>query len=228
MSLLVIGAGGLGCGTLAALMHTPLESGLDAIVVADPDRTDLSNLQRQILYDMEDLDAFKVDGVARLAGRVRPDITVRAMPRRLQGVAEIVDAAQGCRLIIDGSDNFATRFAANDAALALGVPLVHGAAIGFKGQLMSIVPGRTPCLRCLFEGPPDTDREATCRSEGVLGPLVGEVGWLMAMEAMKILRGSGEPLFGRLLTIDAKRQSRRTITLSRRGDCAGCRDLGTG
>jgi molybdopterin/thiamine biosynthesis adenylyltransferase len=225
--ILMIGAGGLGCGTALALLESPPfaqgEPGkLTEIILVDPDRVALSNLHRQILYTVDDLEKPKVVQGAQHLTTKRADLSIRAVVDRLQGIEEIKEAAQGCELIVDGSDNFTTRFFANDAALALGIPLIHGAAIGFRGQLMTIIPDQSACLRCLFDGPPGGQEEASCRSEGVLGPLVGEVGWLMGMEVVKILWQAGTPLTNQLLTIDAQRQRRRVVPLRRRADCPGC------
>jgi molybdopterin/thiamine biosynthesis adenylyltransferase len=220
-TILLIGAGGLGCAVAMALLTSPRELALEKIIVVDPDQVELSNLHRQLLYTMDDLSSAKAEKAAEYMGRERPEFKIQPIVQHLGGVEEIVTQAEGCGLIIDGSDNYATRFSANDAALKLGIPLIHGAAIGYKGQLMTVVPGRSACLRCLFYGPPAT-QEASCRSEGVIGPLVGEVGWLMAIEVVKILWGDGAPLTDRLLTIDANSQRRHTLPFNRRAGCTGC------
>ncbi len=221
----MIGAGGLGCATVLALLAQPKISGLDRIILVDPDQVELSNLHRQVLFTMEDLGADKVQCVAQQVEKSRADWQVVPVVRRLQGVGDIVAMADGCELIVDGSDNVTTRFEANDAALQRSIPLVHGAAIGFRGQLMTLLPGQSACLRCLFYGPPATEG-ASCRSDGVLGPLVGEVGWLMAMEVVKILTQQGAPLLNRLLTIDGQKQRRHTVPLQKRAGCTGCGNLG--
>jgi molybdopterin-synthase adenylyltransferase len=225
-SILMIGAGGLGCAALLALLDSPKSSALDQIVLVDPDQTELSNLHRQILYCMDDLDSAKAERAAGFMRNRRQDLHIQPVVKRLEGVEEIMALAVGCDLILDGSDNFTTRFQANDAAIALGTPLVHGAAIGYTGQLMTIFPGRSSCLRCLFHGPPTTENGSSCRSEGVLGPLVGEIGWLMAIEAVKILWQEGTPLSNQLLTIDANTGRRRNVSVRRRIDCLGCADVG--
>ncbi|MBF0623767.1 MAG: HesA/MoeB/ThiF family protein [Magnetococcales bacterium] len=219
MGVLLIGAGGLGCAAAMALCATPVRR----LGLVDPDVVTLSNLHRQVLYGLPDLGAPKVMRAAANLGRLRPDLVVESHPLRLEREAEIVALARtgGYRVIVDGSDNFATRFAANDAALASGLPLVHGAATGLRGQVMSIAPGQSACLRCLFGGPPTGEGE-TCRAQGVLGPLVAEVGGLMALEACKWLTGTGSPLTGRLLTIDLLRGRRHTVNVSRDPRCPGC------
>ena len=207
-----------------ALLTSPKEAALGKVVIVDHDQTELSNLHRQIIYTMDDIGKAKATQSAKFMRSLRPDLEIKPVKKKLQTVQDITDQAKGAALIIDGSDNFTTRFQANDAALQLGIPLIHGAAIGFNGQLMTVIPGYSACLRCIFYGPP-TGQEASCRSDGVLGPLVGEVGWLMAIEVIKILFLEGAPLSNQLLTIDANRQRRRTVPLKRRVDCSGCGDI---
>jgi molybdopterin-synthase adenylyltransferase len=223
-TILLIGAGGLGSSVAMALLKSPKGTALGKIVIVDPDQTELSNLHRQIVYTMDDIGLDKSVQTAKFMEEKRPDLKLESVVKRLQTVHEIIAQAQGAALIIDGSDNFITRFEANDAALQMGIPLIHGAAIGYRGQLMTVIPGYSACLRCIFYGPP-AGQEASCRSDGVLGPLVGEVGWLMAIEAIKILFCHGNPLNNQLLTIDAHRQRRRTIPLKRRVECSGCGDI---
>ncbi|MBF0127134.1 MAG: HesA/MoeB/ThiF family protein [Magnetococcales bacterium] len=204
--VLLIGAGGLGCAAALALTM----GGIPRLGLADPDGVSLSNLHRQILYRSADIGTAKVRCAARRLEELAPGLRVDLHPRRLDTVEAIAGIARGYAVTIDASDNFITRFAANDAAIREGFTLVHGAAIGFVGQLMTITPGACACLRCLFTAPPATDGP-TCQNEGVLGPLVGEVGWLMAMEAIKVLRGVGHPLRNRMLTLDLLTGKRRAI-----------------
>ena len=215
--VLLIGMGGLGCATALALA----QSGITRLGLADPDQVALSNLHRQILYNTDDIGCSKVERAAVYLTKTYRPLQIEPYPLRLDDTASITALAAKFQVVVDGSDNFPTRFAANDAAVQSGFYLVHGAATGLRGQLTTIAPGGAPCLRCLFEGPP-SGGEATCRSEGVLGPLVGEVGWLMAMEAIKHIRGIGVPLHGKLLTIDLERGIRRTITLTPNPRCLEC------
>ncbi|MBF0214421.1 MAG: HesA/MoeB/ThiF family protein [Magnetococcales bacterium] len=206
--VLLIGAGGLGCATalaLAGVIRTRL-------TLVDPDRIALSNLHRQILYHRDDLDALKVEQAARRLRHLAPALTVETRCARLDTPEAI--GALACRhaVTVDASDNFRTRFAANDAAIRQGFPLIHGAASGFAGQLMTIDPGRSACLRCLFGAPPPVEGP-TCQNEGVIGSLVGEVGWLMALETVKLLKKTGQPLWNRLLTIHALTGKRRAVPL---------------
>lgn len=214
--ILLLGAGALGCAAALGL----LAAGERRLTLADGDRVELSNLHRQVWYGLGDLQRPKCAcAVAALAARGGAGATPLAT--RLEDAPAIAAALTGHRLLIDGSDNFATRFAANDAALATGKPLVHGAATGRRGQLLVILPGRSACLRCLFEGPP-AEAGATCQQAGVVGPGAGLVGWLMALEAVKLLHRLGDPLAGRLLTVDFLSGQRREIAIRRRPDCAGC------
>ncbi|MBF0137453.1 MAG: ThiF family adenylyltransferase [Magnetococcales bacterium] len=151
----------------------------------------------------------------------RPDLIIQTRQVRLEKTTAIVDLAREYDVLADGSDNFPTRFAANDAAMALGMPLVHGGATGGMGQVMSMAPGRSACLRCLFGGPPQ-EEGPNCRNQGVLGSLVGEVGWLMVLEASYWLTGQKGHLLDRLLTIDAWAGKRRIVPLRQQPDCPVC------
>ncbi|MBF0162087.1 MAG: HesA/MoeB/ThiF family protein [Magnetococcales bacterium] len=215
--VLLLGVGGLGCAAALLLVA----AGVRRLGLVDDDRVSLSNLHRQILFRMTDIGMDKVTQAGQRLREQQPDCQVEQIPRRLTERDAIGEVAAEYAVVIDGSDNFTTRFAANDAAVAYRFPLVHGAATGGRGQLCSIAAGGQPCLRCLFGGPP-TQNTATCRSEGVFGPLVGEVGGLMALEAIKWLHGSGQPLLGRLLTIDVTTAKRRIVPLRSHPQCPVC------
>lgn len=215
--VLLLGVGGLGCAAALALAT----AGVSRLGLADDDRVALSNLQRQILFCTDDIGKEKVAQASRNLRARQPDCQVIQIPRRLETPEAIAEVAAGYAVVIDGSDNFATRFAANDAAVHYRFPLVHGAATGTRGQLCSIAPGGQPCLRCLFDGPPP-QTTATCAREGVFGPLVGEVGWWMAMEAVKLLQKIEHPLFGRLLTLDGWTGKRRVVHWSPNPHCRVC------
>ncbi|MBF0096668.1 MAG: HesA/MoeB/ThiF family protein [Magnetococcales bacterium] len=215
-SVLLLGVGGLGSAVAWALAG----SGIARLGLVDDDRVTLSNLHRQILYRVSDLDQSKATRAAQRVRQLAPALQVEVHAERLDHLEAIADRAKGYDLLIDGSDNFRTRFAANDAAVLRHIPLLHGAATGLRGQLTLIPPGGKPCLRCLFEAPPAV--EGSCRSEGVWGALVGEVGWLMALEAIKWLKGLGEPLIGRLLTIDLESSRRRVVTWQVNPSCPVC------
>ncbi|MBF0183960.1 MAG: HesA/MoeB/ThiF family protein [Magnetococcales bacterium] len=215
-SVLLLGVGGLGCAAALALTA----SGVQRLGLVDSDQVALSNLHRQILYRMSDLGQNKVERAAHHLRALAPELQVELFRERPTESRDIAELASGYDLLIDGTDNFRSRFAANEAAVHYRLPLVHGAAIGQRGQVCLVPPGGRPCLRCLFADPPP--QEVSCRSEGVFGPLVGEVGWLMAMEAVKWLRGMGEVLIGRLLTIDLESARRRVVPWSVNPSCPVC------
>jgi len=198
----IIGLGGLGCP--AALALAEVMPGL-ALVLVDDDVVEVSNLPRQILFAEEDAGRPKALVAAeRLATltEVEPRVerfTAASAPRLLAGAD----------VLLDGTDNFETRFLANDAALAAGVPLVHGAALGYRGQVMTILPGQGPCLRCLFEGPPPPGSVPACAEAGVLAPLCGVVGAAMAGAALDVLHRRASP--GILISWDRARERRIAV-----------------
>lgn len=217
--VLLLGVGGLGSAVALALMA----SDVSRLLLVDDDTVSLSNLHRQILFQTSDIGQNKAfQGRENLLKR-HTNWQIEVLDRRLEEVSEIAELASEYQVVVDASDNFKTRFAANDASVYHGFPLVHGAAIGVRGQLCTLKAGGKPCLRCLFGGPP-MGQNATCREEGVFGPLVGEVGWLMAMEAVKCIQKVGKPLFGTLLTIDAHLAKRRTVSFSANSACSVCAD----
>ncbi len=205
----ILGAGGLGCPAALALSEERLDLRL---VIVDPDRVEKSNLPRQILFGDEDVGAYKAEVAAR---RVNGEARVMRFDARSAG-----ELLRGADVLLDGTDDFATRFLANDEALERGIPLVHGAALGWIGQLVTIVPGRTGCLRCLFEGPPPAGVVPACAEAGVLAPLCGLVGAAMARAAVGVLRGTGEA--GVLHRWDTRRGTHRPLPLKRDPACAAC------
>lgn len=214
--VLVVGLGGLGSPVAMYLAA----AGVGHLILADADRVDLSNLQRQILHTTERVGLAKVDSARRTLAALNPEI-------RLEGVGERLSAANlpalvaGVDLVVDGSDNFATRFAVNDACCAAGVPLVSGAAIRTEGQV-AVFSGRPggPCYQCLY--PRDGGEDETCSANGVLAPLVGIIGSIQATEALKVLAGLGEPLFGHLLVLDALTMDWRRLRLGADPRCPVC------
>lgn len=215
---LVVGAGGLGCPAALYLAS----SGIGRITIADADRVDLTNLQRQILYRTESVGARKVDAASAALAAVNPEVAVTALAERLDaaGAEALVASAD---VVLDCSDNFATRHALNRACVRHRKPLVSGAAIRFDGQLgvFDLRSDASPCYACLF--PEDSQaEEVQCAVMGVLAPLTGMVGALQAAEAIKLLSGAGETLSGRLLLIDALHAEFRTVRISRDPGCAAC------
>ncbi len=208
----LLGAGGLGCPAALALRDDARARGLPLrIRLVDPDRVDRSNLARQILYTDADVGLFKAEVAARKLG------CEGRVARFEAGTAAAL--IEGADVLLDGTDDAATRFLANDEAVRRRIPLVHGAVLGWTGQLLTIIPGRSACLRCLFEGPPAAG--PTCAEAGVLAPLCGVVGAAMARAAMQVLLGAPEA--GVLHRWDALRAVERPLSIPRDRDCAVCR-----
>jgi molybdopterin/thiamine biosynthesis adenylyltransferase len=215
---LVIGAGGLG-SPVALYLGT---AGLGRITVADHDTVDLTNLQRQIAHDLTRVGAPKAESVKARIASINPDVQVQALNRRLDAAALDVLVPQA-DVVLDCSDNFATRHAVNAACVRHGRPLVSGAAIGFDGQV-SVYDSRdpaAPCYACLFP-PDDQYTEVACATMGVFAPLVGIVGSVQAAEALKLVVGTGRALTGRLLMLDARTMQWDEIRLARQPHCPVC------
>lgn len=215
--VLIIGAGGL--GSPAALYLTA--AGVGHITIVDNDTVDLSNLQRQILHRHSDLHRAKVDSARDQLTALNPDITVTTLQARV-GPEQLATLVEQVDLVLDASDNFATRFAVNSACVARGTPLVSGAAVRMEGQVAVFLPGQadSPCYRCLYkEG---DDPEQTCADNGVLAPVVGIIGSVQALEAIKVLLGLGTSLCGRLLVFDGLYNEWRSIKLHRDPACPVC------
>lgn len=215
---LVIGAGGL--GSPAALYLA--SAGIGAMTLVDNDEVDLTNLQRQILHTTERIGRPKVESGRQTLEKINPDVRITALAERVEGerLAELVSNAS---VVLDCSDNFATRHAINRACVTHGVPLVSGAAIRFDGQVSVFDPrgGDTPCYACLF--PPDQQfEEVQCSTMGVFAPLVGIIGAMQAAEALKLIAGIGEPLAGRLLMLDARNMEWTGIGIRRNEQCLVC------
>ncbi|MEE8428214.1 MAG: molybdopterin-synthase adenylyltransferase MoeB [Gammaproteobacteria bacterium] len=215
--VLLVGAGGLGSPVAMYLAA----AGIGTLAIADHDQVELSNLQRQILYRQEDLGIRKVDSAGNTIRALNPDVSVITLDGHLQGepLREQVRLADA---VVDCSDNFATRFAVNEACVRHRTPLISGAAIRMEGQLTVFKPGKTdsPCYRCLYkEG---EDPEQTCVENGVLGPVVGVIGSLQALETIKVLLDLGDDLCGRLLLFDGAVLEWRTVKLRRDPGCPVC------
>lgn len=218
-SALVVGAGGLGS---AALLYLAA-AGVGRLCVADGDRVEFSNLNRQVLHGIGDIGKLKALSAEETIRRLNPDCDVRLIGERLTA-ANIREAIRGYDVALDGSDNFPTRFLVSDACRFEGIPLVSAAAIQFDGQLMTVLPGKgNPCYRCFLPEPPPPDFMTSCSEAGVLGAAVGVMGVLQAVEAIKVLLGIGRILSHRLLVYEAL--SSRFVTLNRAPD-PGCRLCG--
>jgi molybdopterin/thiamine biosynthesis adenylyltransferase/rhodanese-related sulfurtransferase len=215
--VLLLGAGGL--GSPAALYLAA--AGVGTIGIIDMDVVDSSNLQRQILHNMERVGMRKVDSAKLTLTAMNPDIEVKTYDTRL-GADNILDIIDGYDVIVDGTDNFPTRYLVNDAALLKNIPVVHGSIFRFEGQVTVFAPYVGPCYRCMIPEPPPAELAPSCAEAGVLGVLPGIVGSIQAVETIKLLLGLGEPLIGRLLTYDSLDQSFRTFKVRRDPECPAC------
>lgn len=215
--VLVLGAGGLGSPAAMYLAS----AGVGAIVLADDDTVDLTNLQRQILHTADSVGELKVLSGERSLHRINPETRIETLAMRLEGTALDEQVAMS-DVVLDCSDNFSTRHAVNRACVRHGVPLVSGAAIRFDGQISVFdLRGDGPCYHCLFPEGEDVE-EVRCAVMGVFAPLTGIVGTTQAAEALKLLMGCGTSLSGRLLLLDALRMEWRSIGVVRDPDCAVC------
>jgi adenylyltransferase/sulfurtransferase len=215
-TVLVVGAGGLGSPVALYLAA----AGVGRLIIADFDRVDLTNLQRQILHATDRIGTAKAESARRTLHALNPEIEIVPIGRRLEGelLREQVAASDA---VVDGSDNFATRFAVNAACVATGRPLIAGAVIRWEGQV-SVYTGRPgdPCYRCLYGSGGEV--EDTCSQNGILAPVAGIVGSIQATETLKVLSGVGTTLAGRLLILDALEMRFRTLTLTRDPACPVC------
>ncbi len=217
--VLLVGAGGL--GSPAALYLAA--AGVGTLGIVDFDTVDASNLQRQILHTVDRVGQPKVDSARETLQALNPDVKIEPYRDRLSA-SNALDILSGYDVVVDGGDNFPTRYLVNDASLHLGVPVVHGAIFRFEGQVSVFSPYEGPCYRCLFPQPPPPELAPSCAEAGVLGVLPGIVGSIEAMEAIKLLLGIGEPLTGTLLTYDALGQEFRRLEFRRNPDCVACGD----
>ncbi|MCQ2493340.1 MAG: molybdopterin-synthase adenylyltransferase MoeB [Lachnospiraceae bacterium] len=217
--VLIIGAGGLGA---PAAMYLAA-AGVGTIGIVDADEVDLSNLQRQIIHGTADIGKAKVKSAKETMEAMNPDVTVKTY-RMFVDSTNIRELVREYDFVIDGTDNFPAKFLINDACVLEGKPFSHAGIIRFKGQLMTYVPGKGPCYRCVFKNPPPKDAVPTCKQAGVIGAMGGVIGSLQAMEAVKYLIGVGEPLTGALLTYDALDMKFNKIKIKRDCKCAVCGD----
>ncbi|MEZ4249156.1 MAG: molybdopterin-synthase adenylyltransferase MoeB [Polyangiales bacterium] len=216
--VLCLGAGGL--GSPAALYLAA--AGVGTIGLVDGDVVDESNLQRQIIHGRSSVDRPKVESAAKRIGDLNPDVKIVPFQERLnsENVDRIFD--QNWDVIVDGLDNFPTRYLVNDASVWKDIPVVHGSIFRFDGQVTTFWPGKGPCYRCLYPEPPPPHLAPSCAEAGVLGVLPGVIGTMQATEAIKIILGVGQPLIGRLLQYDSLSMSVRTFKLPRDPECSVC------
>lgn len=219
--VLVVGAGGL--GSPAALYLAA--AGLGTIGVVDHDVVDETNLQRQVLHNVERVGMPKVESARETLMALNPDVKVETHQERL-AAANADRILSGYDLVIDGGDNFPTRYLVNDASLRLRIPVVHGSIFRFEGQVSVFAPYEGPCYRCLYRQPPPPELAPTCAEAGVIGVVPGVIGSIQAMEAVKVLLGIGDTLAGRLLVYDALDQDFTTVSVRRDPGCPACADPG--
>ncbi|MDD5555709.1 MAG: ThiF family adenylyltransferase [bacterium] len=216
--VLVLGAGGLGSPALLYLAA----AGVGTLGIADSDAVELHNLQRQVIHCTADVGDDKVSSAARKVAALNPDTRVLPFRERVRA-ANILDIIAGFDFIVDGSDNFATKFLVNDACFFAGKPFSHAGILRFLGQAMTYVPG-APCYRCVFIGPPPPGAVPSCREAGVIGAVAGLLGCVQAAEAVKYVTGAGRLLAGRLLVADLSEMEFREVAISRNPSCPLCGD----
>ena len=215
--VLLLGAGGLGSPTALYLAA----AGVGTLGIVDDDEVDLSNLQRQVIHTTDRIGVPKVDSAEQTISAINPDVEVVKYPVRLDA-SNIVEIIEGYDVIVDGLDNFPTRYLLNDASVRLDIPVVSAAILGFDGQLSVFKPHDGPCYRCLFPEPPPAELAPSCGANGVLGVLPGTMGLLQATEVVKLVIGEGDPLIGRLLLYDALAATFTEVKVRRDPDCPIC------
>jgi molybdopterin/thiamine biosynthesis adenylyltransferase len=215
--VLLLGAGGLGSPTALYLAA----AGVGTLGIVDDDEVDLSNLQRQVIHTSERIGVPKVDSAEETIRALNPDVEVVKYQTRLKAdnIMEIID---GWDLVVDGVDNFPTRYLLNDASVRLQIPVVSASILGFDGQLSVFSPYVGPCYRCLFPSPPPAELAPSCGANGVLGVLPGTMGLLQATEVVKLILAIGEPAIGRLLLYDALAATVTEVKVRRDPDCPIC------
>jgi molybdopterin/thiamine biosynthesis adenylyltransferase/rhodanese-related sulfurtransferase len=215
--VLCLGAGGLGAPVTLYLAA----AGVGTLGIVDDDVVDLSNLQRQVIHTTDGVGTPKVDSAERAIKALNPDVNVVKYQTRLDA-SNIMEIIEGYDVIVDGVDNFPTRYLLNDASVRLKIPVVSAAILGFEGQLSVFAPYEGPCYRCLFRQPPPAELAPSCGANGVLGVLPGTMGMLQATEVIKLVIGAGEPLIGRLLMYDALAATTTELKVRRDPECPIC------
>lgn len=213
----IVGVGGLGSPVAMYLAA----AGVGTLGLIDDDTVDATNLQRQVAHNVNRIGQAKVDSGRAAIDGLNPDVKVRTHRARLTA-DNVIDLLAGYDAVVDGSDNFPTRYLINDASLHLRTPVIHGSIFRFEGQVSVFEPYSGPCYRCLFRQPPPAELAPNCAEAGVLGVLPGIVGSIQAVETIKMLLGIGEPLVGRLLTYDALSQESTILNLRRDAACPAC------
>lgn len=215
--VMIIGAGGLGAP--AALYCAA--AGIGTIGIVDADAVEISNLQRQVIHFTDDIGTAKVSSAREKMEAINPDVTVEPV-RAFVNASNIGDIIDGYDFVIDGTDNFATKFLINDACIMKGIPFSHGGILRFNGQTMTVLPRESACYRCVFHKPPPKNMIPTCSEAGVLGAVAGMLGTIQAAEALKYITGAGDILADALLTFDALPMNFRKVKLRKNPKCAVC------
>ena len=215
--VLLLGAGGLGSPTALYLAA----AGVGTLGIVDDDEVDLSNLQRQVIHTTDRIGVAKVDSAEESVKAINPDVEVVKYKTRLDA-SNVMEIIQGYDVIVDGVDNFPTRYLLNDATVRLGIPVVSASILGFDGQLSVFKPHDGPCYRCLYPVPPPAELAPSCGANGVLGVLPGTMGLLQATEVIKLVTGAGEPLTGRLLLYEALGATFTELKVRRDPECEIC------
>lgn len=216
--VLVIGAGGLGSPAAFYLAA----AGVGTLGIVDPDKVELSNLQRQILHATSDLGRPKIDSAQKKLHELNPGVRVEAHAERFEE-SNAGGLAADYHFIVDGSDNFETKFLVNDVAIRLGIAFSHAGIVRLQGQTMTVLPRRSACYRCVFEAPPPPEEILNCQQSGILGAVAGTLGTIQATEAIKYLAGIEDGLLtDRLLTYDARHMKFHTVEVARNPACASC------
>jgi molybdopterin/thiamine biosynthesis adenylyltransferase/rhodanese-related sulfurtransferase len=215
--VLLLGAGGLGSPTALYLAA----AGVGTLGIVDDDVVDVSNLQRQVIHTTDRVGVPKVDSAEIAINALNPDVEVVKHPLRLDA-SNIMDVLPDYDIVVDGVDNFPTRYLLNDATVRLRIPVISAAILGFEGQLSVFKPYDGPCYRCLFRQPPPAELAPSCGANGVLGVLPGTMGLLQATEVIKLITGQGSPLVGRLLMYDALEATTTELKVRRDPECPIC------
>ena len=215
--ILVIGAGGLGSPTALYLAA----AGVGTLGIIDHDTVDISNLQRQILHGTSDVGQSKVVSAKATLNEINPDVEIVMYQQRLSS-KNVFQLFEDYDLVIDGCDNFPTRYLINDACVMMSKPNIHGSIFQFEGQVTVFYPGKGPCYRCLYPSPPPPGMAPSCQEAGVFGVLPGIVGSVQAVEAIKVLLEIGDPLIGQLLLFDALGMSFKRMKLHQDSECPIC------
>jgi molybdopterin/thiamine biosynthesis adenylyltransferase len=219
-SVLIIGAGGLGSPAAFYLAA----AGVGTLGIVDPDKVELSNLQRQILHATADIGRQKVDSAQAKLNDLNPDVEIKTYALRFEedNAAEI---AADYQFVVDGSDNFETKFLVNDVCIRSGIAFSHAGIVRLQGQTMTVLPRKSACYRCLFRTPPPPEEMLNCQQSGILGAVAGTLGTIQATEAVKYIAGLEEGLLtNRLLTYDAKTMKFHSIEIARNSQCSACAD----